>query len=248
MANKCAICGADVNLMTGQKLIDGNYICRKNCRSKGMKLFDYVHATIGDVNQHLEQVEKGTKLWEYYFVPRQKTKDKNQKLEDFYPMYVAEDIGLLALIEDRYKVMMFGKTTIACVYRIADLVSYVVESEEKIVNDKKETKYYLHCMFRNTAGLYEFKMETSYAKCVDAQRYFNKLFGLTDSFKDQIGKFKTQTKALKDVGSAISSAVKKEDNLAEKTMTAFESVGSVIEGDRSELIARADKALAEFPG
>ena len=30
MANKCAICGADINLIQTQKLADGNCICRKN--------------------------------------------------------------------------------------------------------------------------------------------------------------------------------------------------------------------------
>lgn len=37
MANKCAICGADINLIQTQKLSDGNCICRKNCRKKGFK-------------------------------------------------------------------------------------------------------------------------------------------------------------------------------------------------------------------
>lgn len=62
MANQCAICGANVNVFQAQKLADGNYICRKNCRSKGMKLFDYVHADLGQVQAHLAQVERGTKL------------------------------------------------------------------------------------------------------------------------------------------------------------------------------------------
>ena len=37
--HNCAICGAEVGLMSGQKLADGNYICRKVCRKKTMKLF-----------------------------------------------------------------------------------------------------------------------------------------------------------------------------------------------------------------
>ena len=49
MANKCAICGAEINLVQTQKLADGNCICRKNCRSKGMKAFDYVHANLPSV-------------------------------------------------------------------------------------------------------------------------------------------------------------------------------------------------------
>ena len=83
MANKCGICGADINLMQTQKLADGNCICRKNCRSRGFKVYDYVHGNLPGVKAHLAQVERGTKLWEHYFVPRLKTKDKTQKLTRF---------------------------------------------------------------------------------------------------------------------------------------------------------------------
>ncbi len=34
-------------------------------------------------SRHLAQVERGTKLWEYYFLPRKKDKDKKQKLKRF---------------------------------------------------------------------------------------------------------------------------------------------------------------------
>ena len=46
MANQCAICGADINLIQTQKLSDGNCICRKNCRKKGFKVYDYVSRRI----------------------------------------------------------------------------------------------------------------------------------------------------------------------------------------------------------
>ena len=70
MANKCAICGADINLIQTQKLSDGNCICRKNCRKKGFKAYDYVHGNL-PVSRHIfAQVERGTKLWEHYFVPQ----------------------------------------------------------------------------------------------------------------------------------------------------------------------------------
>ena len=42
MADKCAICGADINLIQTQRLADGSCICRKNCRQKGFKVYDYV--------------------------------------------------------------------------------------------------------------------------------------------------------------------------------------------------------------
>ena len=129
MANKCAICGAEVNLLQTQKLADGNCICRKTCRKKGFKTFDYVHADLYRVKDHLAQVERGTKLWNHYFISRKKTKDKTQKLKRLAShLYVAEDIGLMAYIQNDYKFMMFGKTTRACVYRIADLRAYNYEN------------------------------------------------------------------------------------------------------------------------
>lgn len=64
MANQCAICGADINLIQTQKLSDGNCICRKNCRKKGFKVYDYVHSNLPSVKAHLAQVERGTKLWD----------------------------------------------------------------------------------------------------------------------------------------------------------------------------------------
>ena len=129
MANQCAICGADINLIQTQKLSDGNCICRKNCRKKGFKVYDYVHSNLPGVKAHLAQVERGTKLWDHYFVPREKAKDKSKKLKRLGTyLYVAADIGLMAYVQNDYKFMMFGKTTRACVYRIADLRSYKLRS------------------------------------------------------------------------------------------------------------------------
>ena len=45
MANKCGICGADINLMQTQKLADGNCICRKNCRSSASRCTTMCMAT-----------------------------------------------------------------------------------------------------------------------------------------------------------------------------------------------------------
>ena len=35
--HNCAICGAEVGLLTEQKLADGNFICRKVCCKKSMQ-------------------------------------------------------------------------------------------------------------------------------------------------------------------------------------------------------------------
>ena len=61
--HNCAICGAEVSLLSEQKLADGNYICRKVCSKKTFKIFDKVAATLGDVTAHIEQIEKGPRSW-----------------------------------------------------------------------------------------------------------------------------------------------------------------------------------------
>ena len=76
MAQKCAICGAEINVFQSQKLADGNFICRKNCRKIGMKVFDYVHADLPTVLAHNKQVEEGTRIFNELFLPRKKAKDK----------------------------------------------------------------------------------------------------------------------------------------------------------------------------
>ena len=44
--HNCAICGAEVGLISEQKLADGNYICRKVCSAKTFKIFNKVEATL----------------------------------------------------------------------------------------------------------------------------------------------------------------------------------------------------------
>ena len=67
--HNCAICGAEIGLLTEQKLADGNFICRKVCAKKGFKVFDLVSADLDSVKAHHEQVEFGTKVWNQIFVP-----------------------------------------------------------------------------------------------------------------------------------------------------------------------------------
>ena len=154
--------GEDINLMQTQKLADGNCICRKNCRSRGFKVYDYVHGNLPGVKAHLAQVARGTKLWEHYFVPRLKTKDKNQKLTRFGAhLYVAEDIGLVAFTQVDYKILIFGKTTRACVYRIADLRNYKYEEQMVRNGDKTEKKSTVRMVFINTAGMNAFTVTTT---------------------------------------------------------------------------------------
>jgi hypothetical protein len=252
MANhNCAICGASVNLFKQQKLADGNYICRKTCRAKGFKQMDYVNATLDQVKAHLKQVEYGTKLWKHYFTPRQKTNDKSQKLIRISSsLYIARDIGLMALVDRRYKVFVFGKTEHACVYRIADLHEYSYEVEEKRSSDgKAETLHYVHLFFGNVEGLSDFKVKlSSKVFCEAAIKTFDELFGIQKTVGNIKNTWKRQVNAIKDVAAGVEAVASKSDGAAEKAAEAVDSLNTMVYGDRSEWIAKADAALNAFRG
>ena len=243
----CAICGAEVGLISEQKLADGNYICRKVCVKKCMKIFNKVEATLDSVNSHIEQLEFGTKAWNQIFVPLTKTKVKEEKLKRFGKngeLYVSPSTGLIALTENRYKFFIFGKSTVACVYRLADLYGYDYGYDTvKNSEGKEETKHYCILMFRNTPGLYEVRMEIRSGEYEDMERYFNTLFGIRKTLRNIGNTIKQQTNAAKAIAEAVS-AVKDgtmDETKAEATMDALNAAQY---GDRTGWIAKADAALA----
>lgn len=250
MANKCAICGAEVNVFQAQKLADGNYICRKNCRSKGMKIFDYVHADLPQVQAHIAQVEKGTKLWEHYFVPKLKEKSKEKKLHNFTGnIYIAADIGLMAVTQVDYKFLLFGKTTRACVYRIADIRDYEYEEEEKKTDNGTQKVMNMRVSFANTEGMFEFREKLKgVGSYREFEKYMNQLFGIQKTVKNAKNTWKNQINAIGSVASGLKSAVTKGDDLSEKAAAAANAVDTAVMGDRTELIRKADEALAAFRG
>lgn len=243
----CAICGAEVGLISEQKLADGNYICRKICSKKCLKIFDKVEATLDSVKSHIEQVEFGTKVWNQIFVPLTKTKVKEEKLKRFGKngeLYVSPSTGLIALTENRYKFFIFGKSTVACVYRLADLYGYDYGYETvKNSEGKEETKHYCILMFRNTPGLYEVRLEIRSGEYEDMERYFNTLFGIRKTLRNIGNTIKQQTNAAKAIAEAVG-AVKDgtmDETKAEATMDALNAAQY---GDRTGWIAKADAALA----
>lgn len=249
MANTCAICGATINVFQSQKLADGNYLCRKECCKKALtKYFDFVNATLPEYQNHVAQVERGTKIWNELFVPRWKTKDKNEKLERHYdPVIVAPSLGLAALVETRYKFMNFGKSEQACVFRLEDLVCYETEKETKTVDGKSQTVYSIHYAFRNTPGMADFRVEyNNSAECAAVEKYFNKLFGIQKTLGNSLNNWKRQKDAMKSVASAVGAAVKGENDAEQKTGAAFDALDVNTYGDRSEFKTRADAALAAF--
>lgn len=97
------------------------------------------------------------------------SKDKSKKLKRLGTyLYVAADIGLMAYVQNDYKFMMFGKTTRACVYRIADLRSYKYEEQLVKNGDKSEKKPFARLSFTNTQGLYEFVLPMNNRKDFEA--------------------------------------------------------------------------------
>ena len=242
----CAICGAEVGLISEQKLADGNFICRKVCAKKCMKIFNKVEATLDSVKSHIEQVEFGTKAWNQIFVPLTKTKVKAEKLKRFGKngeLYVSPSTGLVALTENRYKIFIFGKSTIACVYRLADLYGYDYDSETvKNSEGKEETKHYCVLTFNNTLGLYEVRLEVRTREYEDMEKYFNTQFGIQKTLRNIGNTWKQQINAAKSVVDAVK-AVKDgtlDEDQAEATADALNTMQY---GDRTEWIAKADAAL-----
>ena len=249
--HNCAICGAEVGLMSAQKLADGNYICRKVCGKKTFSNFDKVSATLGDVTAHLEQIEKGTKIWKELLLPLKKAKKKEEKLKCLGVgnplLYVSPSTGLVALVETRYKFMMFGKSQRACVYRLADLIKY--EFEDQIVkgdDGKMDKKEYCAIMFKDTNGMYGFRLEVANKKDFkDVEKYFDTLFGIQKTLGNSFKNAKRQINAIKGAAGAVKAAAA--GTLDEEQ--AAEAVGAVdayFLGDRTEWIKKADAALAKF--
>lgn len=246
--NTCAICGADVNFMTGQKLIDGNYICRKVCRKKGMGVFDYANATLPLVKAHLSQVEFGAKAWNAIFTPRLKSKDNNKKLKQFgigeSRVFVSESTGLMALEESRYKVLFFGKTVYACVYRIADLYDYYLEDETKTIDGKTETRHFGHLIFHNVDGLSDFRIELANAEYGIMEKYFNEMFGIQKTLSNAGNTWTSQIDAVKAVGAAVGAVSEGGDAAQCTAAEALYALNIARYGDHTALAARADAALA----
>ena len=249
--HNCAICGAEVGLISEQKLADGNYICRKVCSKKTFKIFDKVEATLGDVTAHIEQIEKGTRIFNEVILPLKKTKNKDEKLKIMglgsYLVWVSPSTGLVALAETNYKFFIFGKYYRACVYRLADLVRY--DFEDKIVSGsdgKMDKKEYCVMSFKETNGLHTFPLEVSGKKGYqDVAKYFDTLFGIQKTLGNSFKNAKRQLDAIKGAASIVKGA-------ASGTMDeqqAAEAVGAVdayFLGDRTEWIKKADAILSAF--
>ena len=156
---------------------------------------------------------------------------------------------MMALVQNDYKFMIFGKTTRACVYRIADLRSYQYEEEIVRNADKTETKSLARLSFINTEGLYEFVITMSSSKEYEKmKKYFDTLFGIQNTLGNAANVWKQQMAAVKDITVGFHAAVRGEADAEAKAEQAINSLDAAIYGDRAEWIQRADAALAAFDG
>lgn len=253
MANhSCEICGAEIGLLSEQKLADGNFICRKVCSKKTFKIFDKVSAALPDVTAHLEQVEQGTVIWNELLLPLKKAKSKDEKLKVFGAaggplLYVSPSTGLVALVETRYKVFLFGKHQMACVYRLADLIRYDYE-EETVRNSegKQEKKEYCYLAFQNTMGMSSFRLEVPTAQSYTAMaKYFETLFGIQKTLGNTINNAKRQMNAIKSFAGAMKAATEGTLNEEQGAQT-IGALNDYVYGDRTQWIEKADVALAPY--
>ena len=246
MAQRCAICGAEINLLQSQKLADGNYICRKKCKKIGMKSFDYIHATLPLVLDHNQQVEEGTRMFNALFLPIKKAKDRSKKLKSFSAhLFVAPDLGLMALAEFKYKFFIFGKyCDKACVFRTGDLYLYDEEKATVVIDGKMQTDTYMHFGFINTCGLSDF-----YEKC-DSHRevvkYFNQVFGIEKSLKNIGNTWKNQINAVKSSVAAVKAGIAGDADAADKAARMITSLDVMQYGDRTQINQRANYVVAAF--
>lgn len=246
MAQRCAICGAEINVFQSQKLTDGNYICRKRCKKLGMKSFDYMHADLPTVLDHHAQVEESTRIFNALFVPRMKARDKSKKLKSFSgSLFVAPDLGLMALAEKKYKFFIFGKYwPKACVYRTGDLYVYDEEKQTIMVDGKPQTDTFMHFAFINSIGMTDF-----YEKCNsdrEVVKYFNQLFGIEKSLRNIGNTWKNQINAVKSSVSAVKAAMSGDADAEAKAAKMMTSLDVMQYGDRTQINARANYAIGAF--
>ena len=245
MAQKCAICGAEINVFQSQKLTDGNYICRKTCKKLGMKEFDYVHADLPAVLAHNAQVKEGAKIFNDLFLPRMDTKEKDKKLVKFGHIYVAPDLGLTALAAPEYKFFIFGKHwPRACVYRTGDLFRYDVKTETKIVDGKEQSETFVEYEFANTPGMFTFRDKVSSGDAV--VKYFNNVFGIQKTLSNMGNNIQNQINAFKASADAVKAAMNGDADAQGKAAGAFDALNTAKYGDRTAINAKADAALAPY--
>ena len=111
---------------------------------------------------------------------------------------------------------------------------------------KEEKKSYCAMMFKNTAGLYGFRLEVRGQKDYESvAKYFDTLFGIQRTLGNSFKNAKRQLDAIKGAASLVKGAVNGTMDEAQAAEAAG-AVGAYFEGDRTEWIKKADAALAPY--
>jgi hypothetical protein len=184
-------------------------------------------------------------------LPLKKSKNKEEKLKMMGVggplLYASPSTGLVALVETRYKFMVFGKSELACVYRIADLMQYDFEEETtKNSEGKEEKKQYCTMMFKDTAGMYGFRLAVSGQKEYESiAKYFDTLFGIQKTLGNSFKNAKRQLDAFKSVANTVKAAAAGTLDEAQAAQT-IGALDASVYGDRTQWIEKADAALAAY--
>lgn len=100
--------------------------------------------------------------------------------------------------------------------------------------------------FKNTAGLYSFRLETRSQKDYESiAKYFDTLFGIQRTLGNSFNNARRQLDAIKGAASLVKGAVNGTMDEAQAVQAAG-AVDAYFMGDRTEWIRKADEALAPY--
>lgn len=252
----CEDCGKEIGLVQQVQLSDRRYICRA-CRKKTIPYFEHLEMSYAEYQAHLKQNEDGQKLYEAYF-----KKNKSKKFKRMCGDHVMYDpeTALVCINAKRGGFLFFGGTMFYNVFRVADLDIY--ESSSKFVkgqDGKNVEKTSLHLTFRNVAGMYDYKIETTPSAIKGASKVFDEVFGgkgFIGGLKQSFKKNQAQAMAVAGIANGLKAAVSgmkdgngeaNEDVVAGATQVAA-NMENMFYAGREDLIAKADAAIKNVLG
>ncbi len=250
MAKKnCEICNAEIGLIKQIKLADGNFICR-DCLKKAISYFNHMEKTLYDYKDHMKQLDDGKKLYEAYFA-------KNKKVEKTGNGHILIDpqTALICFTEMKGQILFWGGTRYSMVFRLADIDRYEDEViYEKGSDGKNVEKHAVHFFFRNTPGLYDFKMKTDGGWARVIENEINKALGLKGlkgiktGWKKGMEDIKTATAVAGNIKNIIANKDGGEEAIAEDAKQAIDSINDSFYNGRQELCEKADAAIKNVLG
>jgi hypothetical protein len=241
----CRKCGVEVGFLQQLKLNDGNFLCRK-CAKLVHPLYGQVQQrSYEKFEQHPKQLEDGAFLWEKLFIPRLKPADKSIKLKNLIgkDTVVAKDLGLIAFKKKKGGIFIFGGTWYYMVFRLADLERYEYTKVAPLsLGKKEEAKHYIDFSFIETPGCDDFKVGIASVEGYKRiAKYLNECFGIQRDLKNIGATWKNQIRDVKAAAKGLKAAFAgdTEGGLTEVA----KALRNQLEGDRTELAAKADAAI-----